>query len=96
MKINLKARFRNPHFIAQIILSVGAPILAYMGLSTQDLTSWGVVFKLVGEALSNPYVLGLVVVSVYNALLDPTVKGFSDSRRAMTYERPRDDKNFIE
>ncbi len=96
MKINWKARFKNPHFIAQLILAIGAPILAYMGLTAQDLTSWGAVFKLVQEALSNPYVLGLVVVSIYNALLDPTVKGISDSRKALTYDRPRDDKRFIE
>lgn len=96
MKINWKARFKNPHFIAQLVLSIGAPILAYMGLTAHDLTSWGAVFNLVKEALSNPYVLGLVIVSVYNALLDPTVAGLSDSKRALTYDKPRDDKRFIE
>lgn len=96
MKINWKARFKNPHFIAQLILSIGAPILAYMGLTAQDLTSWSAVFNLILNALSNPYVLGLVVVSVYNALLDPTVAGLSDSKRALKYDKPRNDKDFIE
>lgn len=96
MKINWKARFKNPHFIAQLILAIGAPILAYMGLTAQDLTSWGAVFGLVKEALLNPYVLGLVVVSVYNALLDPTVKGVSDSKRALSYDRPRNDKEYLD
>lgn len=89
MKINWKVRFRNPYFIVQILLAIGAPLLAYYGLTAQDLTTWGSVFNLVGDALSNPYVLGLIAVSVYNALIDPTVFGFSDSRQALGYKWPK-------
>ena len=41
-----------------------------------------------GYAVKNPYVLGLVLVSLWNAVNDPTTQGLSDSERAMGYERP--------
>lgn len=91
MKINWKVRFKNPYFIVQIVLAIGAPLLAYFGLTAQDLTTWGSVFDLVLGAVSNPYVVGLIVVSVYNALIDPTVAGLSDSRQALNYKAPRKD-----
>jgi phi LC3 family holin len=87
--INLKVRFKNPVFIAQIFLSVLTPILAYAGLTVADLTSWSALGQLLIDAIMNPYVLGLVVVSVWNALNDPTTKGLSDSATAMTYDTPK-------
>lgn len=89
MKLNLKVRFKNPVFIAQLILSILTPILAYAGLTTQDLTTWKALWDLIIGAVSNPYVLGLVVVSVWNALNDPTTSGVSDSERALTYTEPK-------
>lgn len=88
MKINLKVRMKNPVFIAQLAMSVILPILTYMGLTVQDLTSWAMLGKTLLEAVSNPYVLGLVVVSVWNALNDPTTKGVGDSSKALTYTQP--------
>ncbi len=38
--INWKVRMRNPMFWAQILLSVIMPILAYLGLTAEDLNSW--------------------------------------------------------
>lgn len=89
MKINWKIRFKNPVFIAQLILSVLTPILAYAGLTIQDITTWGALGNLLVSALSNPYVLGLVIVSVWNAVNDPTTAGVSDSVNALTYEEPK-------
>ena len=89
MKINFKVRFKNPIFIAQLILAIFTPILAYAGLTAQDLTSWKALFELIIGAVSNPYVLGLVVVSVWNALNDPTTSGVSDSTNALTYKTPK-------
>ena len=40
MKLNLKVRFKNPVFIAQLVLSIFTPVLAYAGLTVQDLTTW--------------------------------------------------------
>ena len=86
--INWKVRLRNPVFIAQLILAILTPILAYAGLTFQDLTSWEALANILIGAIRNPYVLGLIAVSVWNALNDPTTKGISDSERAMTYEKP--------
>ena len=89
MKINWKVRFKNPVFIAQIILSVLMPILAYMGLTVKDVTSWKVLGDIIVSALGNPYVLGLVAISVWNTLNDPTTSGLSDSKKALTYTEPK-------
>ena len=29
-----------------------------------------------------------MVISIYNFLIDPTTKGISDSKKAMTYDEP--------
>ncbi|OIJ12646.1 phage holin [Anaerobacillus alkalilacustris] len=92
MKVNWKVRFKNPHFVVQVILAVLVPILAYMGLSLEDLTTWNILGNVIIEAIKNPYVLGLVAVSTYNAINDPTTKGFSDSLQALTYTEPREDE----
>ena len=89
MKINWNVRFKNPVFYVQIILAVLTPILAYMGLTVQDLTSWAALWNIICSAVSNPYVLGLVAVSVWNALNDPTTEGLSDSDKALTYDKPK-------
>ena len=86
--INIKVRFRNPVFIAQLILAVLTPILAYAGLTMQDLTTWKALGDLLLSAVKNPYVLSLVVVSVFNAVTDPTTAGVKDSERALTYDFP--------
>ncbi len=91
MKINWKVRFKNPTFVAGIILAIWTPILAYAGLTPADLTSWSTVGSLLLSAIMNPYVLVLICVSVYNAIVDPTTKGISDSKLAMTYDEPKED-----
>ncbi len=88
MKINLKVRFKNPMFYAQIILSVLTPILTYLGLTATDLSTWSILGEVLLQAISNPYVLSLVALNVYNTLVDPTTKGFGDSEQALTYDTP--------
>lgn len=89
MKLNLKVRFRNPIFVAQFLLALLTPILAYTGLTAQDITTWGKLGEIVLGAISNPYVATLVVVSVFNAINDPTTTGITDSGLALTYHTPR-------
>ena len=89
MKINWEVRIKNPYFWIQIGVAILMPILAYLGLAVEDLTAWGKVGQVLLEAVLNPYVLGLVVVSVFNAIQDPTTKGLSDSENAMTYTEPK-------
>lgn len=87
--MNLKVRFKNPVFIAQFILAILTPILAYAGLTVQDLTSWAALGDILLGAIKNPYVLGLIIISVWNALNDPTTAGIADSELAMTYDKPK-------
>lgn len=89
--INWKVRFKNPLFIAQIIAAILVPILGYAGMTAQDLTSWATLGDTLLLAVSNPYVLALVVVSVYNAISDPTTSGLSDSELSLLYDKPRKD-----
>lgn len=90
-KINWKVRFKNPVFWGQMALAVLTPILAYVGLGFADITTWSAVGQLITQAYGNPYLLGLVGISVYNAILDPTVMGFGDSKQALTYDKPKND-----
>jgi phi LC3 family holin len=89
MKINWTARIKNPVWWAQMVLSVLTPILAYAGITAADVTTWAMLGNLLWGAISNPYVLGLVAVSVWNACNDPTVAGLGDSKTALTYTKPK-------
>ena len=89
MKINLKVRFKNPLFIAQLVMAILLPILSYLGLTVEDMTSWTVLGQTLFEAVKNPYVLGLIIVSVWNAVTDPTTSGLGDSETALTYDEPK-------
>jgi uncharacterized membrane protein len=68
------------------------PILAYAGLTAADITTWAALGDLLLGAISNPYVLWLVAVSVWNAVNDPTVAGLGDSKQALTYNKPKGDE----
>lgn len=89
MKINWKVRFANPEFWKQIALAVFVPLLAYYGMNWSDMTTWAAIGDLFVQAIQNPVVVLSVVVSVYNAIIDPTTKGIGDSAQAMTYDKPK-------
>ena len=86
--INWKVRVKNPVFWVQIAVAVVLPILAYMGLGWEDMTSWAALGGIFLEAVKNPVILVSVAVSVWNAVNDPTTKGLGDSQRAMGYREP--------
>lgn len=90
--INWKVRLKNPLWWTQIVLAIITPILAYLGLSAEDLNTWSALGNVLLQAISSPYILAMVVVSVYNAITDPTTTGFADSKRALTYDKPNNDK----
>jgi len=91
MKINWKVRAKNTQFWAQVFLAIAVPIGAYFGITGADLTTWGALWDVIIDAVLNPYVFFTIVVSVYNAIPDPTVSGLSDSKQALTYDKPRKD-----
>ena len=90
--INWKVRVKNPTFWTGIALAVLLPILSYFGLNWEDMTTWGALGNLFVEAIKNPVVVISVAVSVWNAIIDPTTKGISDSKQALTYDKPKGDE----
>lgn len=91
MNINFKVRKNNPYFWIQIALAIVVPIGAYFGIQAQDITTWSMVGYVTVKTVSNPYVIFTVLVSVFNAIIDPTTDGFTDSKNAMTYVKPKKD-----
>lgn len=77
------ARFKNPSFWVSVIIAIVTPVLAYMGLTAQDFTTWGAVWDVIKGAASNPYVLLMAAVSVYNAIIDPTSKSIRDDTKTL-------------
>lgn len=91
MKINWNARLKNPVWWAEVAAAVVLPMLTAIGLSWADMTTWGALWEAVKTAIANPVVVVAMVVSLWNAITDPTTAGFGDSVLAMTYSAPRKD-----
>lgn len=92
MKINWKVRIKNPMFWVGIVLAIVLPILSYFGLNWEDMTTWGALGGIFVDAVKNPVVVVSVLVSLYNAILDPTTRGLGDSKLALTYDKPKGDE----
>ena len=92
--INWEVRANNPQFWFQIFLAIAVPIGTYFGVTGKDVTSWKVLIDLIGQAVSNPYVIAMVAVSVYNAVNDPSTKGVRDGENALEYVKPSQKKNY--
>lgn len=92
--INWQVRANNPQFWFQIFLAIAVPIGTYFGVTGKDVTSWKVLIDLIGQAVSNPYVIAMVVVSVYNAVNDPSTKGVKDGENALEYVKPSQKKYY--
>lgn len=89
MKINWTVRFKNPVFWAELVAAILLPILAHMGMNWEDMTTWAALGNLLLDAVKNPVIVVAVIVSVWNALNDPTTKGIGDSKQALTYTEPK-------
>lgn len=91
MKINWKIRFsrKNIIFIVQVVTSVIIPVFTYFGLKASDITTWAVLYDTFMNAVKNPYVLGMMALSLFNAVTDPTTKGINDSESALGYIEPK-------
>lgn len=91
MKINWRVRIKNKNFWITLIpalLLLVQVVAAVFGFSL-DLGDLGnKLLAVVNAAFGVLAVLGIVT--------DPTTKGVSDSAQAMTYEKPKDDKETKE
>lgn len=87
MKINWKVRLKNPYFWFGLI----AVILAAVGAKPEMFTSWAILVEQFKGLLGNPFAIGCVVVAVVGYINDPTTQGFSDSKQALSYQKPKKD-----
>ncbi len=96
--INWKVRIKQPTWWIGIISVVLSPILTYFGLTYQDLTTWQSLGEIFSQFISNPYLIGVVIVALLGALgvtVDPTTIGIGDSIRALGYTEPYDSANYL-
>ena len=91
LDINWTVRFKNPQFWLAIALAILVPPLAYTGTEFNEVTSWGKFFDILGDGFANPYIVLMMLVGIYNAVVDKTTKGFGDSYIAKQYLKPRTD-----
>ena len=89
MNINWKVRIKNPVFWAEMTMAIFLPILTHMSMNWTDLTSWSALGGVLLSAIKNPVIVVAVLVSVWNAINDPTTAGLSDSSQALTYTKPK-------
>lgn len=97
MKINWKIRFtrKNILFWIRFIGALLIPVLAYMGIRYEDLTTWPMVWDVAIRFFSNPFLFVLTIVNAINIIPDPTVKGLSDSPQALSYTKPKSNGRAI-
>ena len=50
---------------------------------------WEKVWETFVQAISNPYVVVMALVSLFNAITDPTTAGITDSTSALSYSVPK-------
>ena len=92
MSINWKVRAKSPQFWIGVAGAVAAPIMAYMGVSYADFTTWSSIADALVKFVQNPYLIGVTCASVLSfvgVLADPTTKGLGDSERALAYDKPQ-------
>lgn len=89
--INWKIRFhkKNFLFLTQTAVSLVLPVLTYFGLEAADFTTWHTLWDTAVKAISNPYVVLLMLTSLFHAVTDPTTSGIGDSPAALTYREPK-------
>ena len=93
--INLTARFnkKNLQFISRFALAVFVPVLAYFGLSFEQLDSWPVVWDVFVQAISNPYVVILTIINGINVVFDSTHSQLKDTDLVLERTNPKINSN---
>ena len=84
MKINWKARIKNPVFWTTIIPAITGMVYTILG-------ALGVIPALTENMVLNIMTVVITALSALGVLVDPTTKGLNDSYMAMTYSAPRAD-----
>ena len=85
MKINWKFRVKNPYFWIGLV----AMFFCAIGIDASTLTSWDALVDSMKGLISNPYLIGTVIVALLGYVQDPTTAGLGDSAAALNYNKPK-------
>lgn len=85
MKINWKARFKNPTFVITFITLIVTFVYQILGI-------FGVVPSISEESIVNVITIAVNFLATIGVLVDPTTDGMSDSTRALTYYTEDDER----
>lgn len=85
--INWKVRIKNKVFWLSIIPAILLLIQAVAAVFGYTLD-----FAVLSDKLIAVVEAAFVVLAILGIVADPTTSGMSDSRLAMTYEKPKEDK----
>lgn len=81
MKINWKVRLRNPMFWLTFIPALAAFVYSVLGL-------FGIVPRFTEETAVNVGSTAVSALTAFGVLIDPTSKGFCDSKNVLEAEEP--------
>lgn len=84
MKINIKARMKNPVFVTTFLATVVTFVYTILGM-------FGVVPSVSEDMVMQGIAVVIELMAAVGVLTDPTTAGVSDSEQAMTYTEPRKD-----
>lgn len=70
-------RFKNPYFWFGLV----GVILAAMGVTPEMFTSWELVWQKIMELISNPFMIGSVIIAITGVFVDPTTRGIMDCKQ---------------
>lgn len=85
MKINWKARFKNPAFVITFVTLIITFVYQVIGM-------FGIVPSVSEDSIINIVTMLVNVLATLGVLVDPTTAGFNDSDRAMTYYTDHDER----
>ncbi|MBO5361272.1 MAG: phage holin [Clostridia bacterium] len=81
IKINWKVRLRQPAFwiaTVPVVITFVYSVLALLGVAP----------SITQDTVQNLFVAAVSVLAQLGIIVDPTTKGISDSKRAMSYDKP--------
>lgn len=92
---NFQVRFKNPWFWILLVANIGALVLNNVGMTINDITTWGALFNTFAETFKNPSLLFPVVTSIAGLLIDPTTSALTDSDKVLRYSKPNSNKTMV-
>lgn len=91
--LNFQVRLKNPWFWFFLVVNIGALILNNVGMTMDDITTWGTLIDALTETFKNPSLLFPIVTSIAGLLYDPTTSALTDSDKVLKYSKPNSNKN---